>query len=67
MYGLKSVQTVPLIISATGIVPKCLKGYINSLGLPSGTFLEMQKAVVLNTCRIVRKFMNLPEKAPLKL
>ena len=24
MYGLKSVQTVPLIISATGIVPKCL-------------------------------------------
>lgn len=63
MYGLKKVETIPLIISATGIVPKCLKGYISKLGLPSGTFLEMQKAAVLNTCRIVRKFMELPEDA----
>ena len=67
MDGLQRVETVSLIISATGIVPKCLKGYINRLGLQIGTFLEMQKAVMLNTCRIVWKIMDLPEEAPLKL
>ena len=67
MYGLRKVEVVPLIISATGIISRCLESYNNRLGLRSGTFLEMQKAVVLNICHIVRNFMDLPEEAPLKL
>ncbi|WP_229833152.1 RNA-directed DNA polymerase [Streptomyces narbonensis] len=59
---LKRVETVPLVISATGVIPKALHAGLKRIDLPKGTFLEMQKAVILNTCRITRKFLDLPEQ-----
>jgi hypothetical protein len=58
---LRRVEVIPLIVSVTGVIPKCLKGYLERIGLPGGIFLEMQKAVVLETCGLVRRFLDLPE------
>lgn len=59
---LKKVEVIPIIISATGVIPKCLKGYLTRIGLPWGLFVELQKAAVLGTCRAVRRFMERPEE-----
>jgi len=59
---LRRVEVIPLIISVTGVIPKCLHGYLDRIGLPSGLFLEMQKAAVLETCSLVRRFLDLPEE-----
>ena len=58
MWKMDKVIIVPIILSATGVVPKTLKHGITSLKLPAGTYLELQKAAILNTCRIVRKFLD---------
>lgn len=59
---LKNVEIIPIIISSTGVIPKCLKGYLTKIGLPWGLFVELQKVAVLGTCHIVRKFMDYSEE-----
>ncbi|KAL0266343.1 UNVERIFIED_CONTAM: hypothetical protein PYX00_008916 [Menopon gallinae] len=43
-----------------GAVPKTLHNSLEALRLPYGTFLQLQKAAVINTRHIARKFLNLP-------
>lgn len=62
LHKVKKVEVIPLVLSATGVIPKALKCYIERIGLPSGTYIEMQKAAILNTCNIVRKFLDTPEQ-----
>lgn len=64
---LNKVEVIPIIITATGVIPKCLKGYLARIGLPGGLFVELQKAAVLGTCRAVRRFMELPEDHDMRL
>ena len=54
----KSVRVVPVVLSATGIIPKSLKDSLTSLGIEYELVKEMQKSVILNTCQIVRKFLS---------
>ena len=60
-FKLKKVVNVPVIISTTGVIPKQLHSALKTLKLKEATYLELQKAVLLNSSRIVRKFMELPE------
>uniref|UniRef100_A0A2H1VXX3 SFRICE_017735 n=1 Tax=Spodoptera frugiperda TaxID=7108 RepID=A0A2H1VXX3_SPOFR len=52
------VLTLPFaILSTTGVIPKHLHQSIKTLELPPYTYRILQKAAILNTCHIVRKFL----------
>jgi hypothetical protein len=53
-----AVQVVPIVISATGIIPKSLSQILERLNLHPNTYIQMQKVVILGTCSIVRNFLN---------
>lgn len=57
-WHVNSVQTIPIVMSATGIVPKNLKTAIKDLGLKQGIIIQLQKAVILATTTLVRKVIG---------
>ena len=57
-WKMNKVITVPIVISATGIIPKSIHNSLQELDISKNTYIEMQKAVILNTCHIVRKFLR---------
>ncbi|XP_073976434.1 uncharacterized protein [Rhodnius prolixus] len=56
--GVSGVEIVPLIISATGLVPRSLGEGLCMMGIRRTIIYEMQQAVVLHTCRIVREVLR---------
>ena len=58
MWDVREVKIIPLIISATGIIPKALHESIRMLNLPPTMYIAMQRAVVLQTTSIVRSFLE---------
>jgi hypothetical protein len=58
MWKQDAVQVVPILISATGIIPKSLSQSLKRLNLHPNTYIQMQKVVILGTCSIVRNFLN---------
>jgi hypothetical protein len=48
-----------IIISATGIVPQSLFKNLKILDLDNTLVVEIQKGVLLYSCHIVRKFLNI--------
>lgn len=54
----KKVEVVPLVISATGVTSTKFTRHLQQLDLPECVHTSIQKAVVLKTCSIVRKFMD---------
>ena len=63
-WGMESVKTVPIIISSTGLIPKTLLENLKQLGLSEHHYKNMQKAVLLGTARVVRKFMGTEDRTP---
>lgn len=57
MWHLEDVRIVPVIISATGITPRTLIRSLEELELRR-ELNSIQKAVILGTCSIVRRFLN---------
>lgn len=55
------VYVVPIVLSTTGIIPKHLHNSLKLLELKESLYITLQKAAILNTCRIVRKFMEIDE------
>lgn len=53
------VRIVPLVISATAIIPLSLRQAILEIGLPQEIQGLLQKSVVLSTCNMVRKHLGL--------
>jgi hypothetical protein len=51
--------SITLTLSTNGIIPKTLHKALDTLSLHPNTFIELQKAMILNTCSIVRKFPNI--------
>jgi hypothetical protein len=47
-----AVQVVPIVISATGIIPKSLSQSLKRLNLHPNTYIQIQKVVILGTCSI---------------
>ncbi|XP_044760829.1 uncharacterized protein LOC123318276 [Coccinella septempunctata] len=58
IWGMQSVDIVPLIISGVGIIPKTLKSNLSKLSIPENTYVQMQKAVILQTAAIVRSVIG---------
>jgi hypothetical protein len=59
LYLELSVAMLPLIISATWIVPQSLFKNLKILDLENTLVVEIQKGVLLYSCYIVRKFLNI--------
>lgn len=64
MWRLKSASIVPIVLSTTGVIPKQLDQSLKALDLPTHTYTILQKAAILNTCRIVRKFLQTDQPSP---
>nr|XP_049697160.1 uncharacterized protein LOC126054692 [Helicoverpa armigera] len=58
LWHLQKAVIVPIVLSTTGVIPTQLHQSLNSLNLPPNTYHLLQKAVILNTCRLVRKFLQ---------
>uniref|UniRef100_A0A8D8X0N9 Reverse transcriptase n=1 Tax=Cacopsylla melanoneura TaxID=428564 RepID=A0A8D8X0N9_9HEMI len=58
MWNLSSVRIVPVIVSSVGLIPKTLRDDLASLQLKPDVITKVQKAVVIDTCHIVRKFLQ---------
>jgi hypothetical protein len=58
-WKMDTVATIPVTLSTNGIIPKQLHKALNTLNLHPKTFIELQKATILNTCSIVRQFFNI--------
>ena len=58
IWKLSNVTIHPIIISVEGVVSKQLTKTIEELALPSSIARIGQKAILLQTCHIVRKFLN---------
>jgi hypothetical protein len=57
MWKVKNIQIRPVILSATGSVPYILIQQLNTMGIEHLT-RAIQKAVILDTCHIPRRFLN---------
>jgi hypothetical protein len=58
MWKQNAVQVVPIVISATGIIPKALSQSLKRLNLHPNTYIQKQTVVILGTCSTVRNFLN---------
>jgi hypothetical protein len=59
LWCLEKISILPLIISATGIVPQSLFKNLKILDLDNTLVVEIQKGILLYSCHIVRKFLNI--------
>jgi hypothetical protein len=57
--SLEKISILPLIISATGIVRQSLFKDLKILDLENKLVVEIQKGILLYSCHIVRKFLNI--------
>ncbi|CAK1579741.1 unnamed protein product [Parnassius mnemosyne] len=55
----EKVYVVPIVLSTTGVIPNHLLHSLTLLDLKETLYITLQKAAILNTCRIVRKFMQI--------
>jgi len=58
MWQLKTAHMMSLVPSKMGMFPNKLYESIELLNLRPGIYIIMQKAVILNTCRIIRMFLT---------
>jgi hypothetical protein len=59
LWCLEKKSTLPFIISATGIVPQSLFKNLKILDIENTLVVEIQKGILLYSCHIVRKFLNI--------
>ncbi|RVE46395.1 hypothetical protein evm_008929 [Chilo suppressalis] len=59
MWDIDSAIVVPIIISAHGLIAKSLDKHLKRLALGGWVKSQMQKAVLLDTARIVRRFLSM--------
>jgi hypothetical protein len=57
--AMRNLSILPLVISATGIVPQSLFKNLKILDLGNTLVVEIQKGILLYSCHIVRKFLNI--------
>jgi hypothetical protein len=59
LWSLEKNSILLLIISATEIVPQSLFKNLKILDLGNTLVVEIQKGILLYSCHIVRKFLNI--------
>lgn len=58
LWKLKQVKIIPIVISTDGMVTKNITANLNKLNLPTYLISVIQKATILQTTNIIRKFFN---------
>ncbi len=58
IWKMDRVIILPIILSATGIIPRTLLPNLKETDININIYNLLQKAVILNTCTIVRKFLD---------
>lgn len=58
MWRMEETKIIPIVIGATGEVPKNLKNSLLQLGLDWEIYLSLQKSILLDTCSIVRRVIG---------
>jgi hypothetical protein len=53
----KTACIISLVLSTTGVIPNKLHKSLKMLSLRPAPYILMQKAAILNTCRMVRKLL----------
>jgi galactitol-specific phosphotransferase system IIB component len=59
LWCLEKNSILPLIISVTGILPQSLFKNLKILDLGNTLVVEIQKGILLYSCHILRKFLNI--------
>jgi len=59
MWNVDSTSIVPIVVSANGLIAKSLDQHLERLSLDGWIKGRIQKAVLLDTARIVRRFLSL--------
>jgi hypothetical protein len=67
LWCLEKFSILPLIISATGIVPQSLFKNLKILDLGNTLVVEIQKGILLYSCHIVRKILNIDTEHNIKI
>ena len=57
LWGMKTAETIPLVIGCTGTVDKKFVDYVDKFPVQL-SIGELQKITVLGTCYIVRRFLS---------
>jgi hypothetical protein len=65
-WCLEKNSILPLIISATGIVPQSLFKNLKILDLGNTLVVEIPRGILLYSCHIVRKFLNIDTEHNIK-
>jgi hypothetical protein len=66
LWCLEKNSILPLVISATGIVPQSLFKNLKILDLGNTLVVEIQKGILLYSCHIVRKSLNIDTENNIK-
>jgi hypothetical protein len=66
LWCLEKISILPLVISATGIVPQSLFKNLKILDLDNTLVVEIQKGILLYSCHILRKFLNIDTEHNIK-
>jgi hypothetical protein len=54
----QAAYIIPLVLSTRGIFPNKLHESLKLLNIRSDLYIQMQKAAILNTCRVVSFWQN---------
>ena len=57
LWGMKTVETIPLVFGCTGTVIKKFVDYVDKFPVQLSTG-ELQKITILGTCYLVRRFLS---------
>jgi hypothetical protein len=57
IWQLKTAYIIPLVLSTMGVIPNKLHESLKLLNLHPDLYILIQKAVILNTCSTLRKFL----------
>ena len=57
LWGMKTVETIPVVIGCTGTVDKKFVDYVDKFPVQL-SIGELQKITILGTCYIVRRFLS---------
>jgi hypothetical protein len=58
MWKLAEVTVVPVVLSATGVITKTLERNLKILSIKDNILPFLQKAILLQTAHITRKFLT---------
>lgn len=58
MLNVNSVEIIPIVISTNGVINPSFYFHAKKINLPLYLIHEMQKSVLLENCRLVRKFLS---------